>query len=191
MRHVENKGEIPWTETVVVTDIREDGLQRTVEADEAEREQIARFVGLRDLPRLSAEFALTTVGHSVRVDGRLFAVVGQTCVVTLERVENSIDEAISLLFAPQAAIPPAKEGAREVDAAEEPPEAIADGKIDLAKIAVEFLVLAIDPYPRKPGAVFENIHTPIDPADHPFAALSALKQAPPKAGRAKPRRKGS
>ena len=104
MRRIENRSEIPWSEPVVVADLREDGLQRTIEAGTAEREQIARFVGLRDLPRLSAHFVLTTVGEDVRVEGHVSAVVGQTCVVTLERVENTIDEAVSLLFAPPAAL---------------------------------------------------------------------------------------
>ena len=35
--------------------------------------------------------------------------------------------------------------------------------------------LAIDPYPRKPGAVFEPRVEADDPEDHPFAALKALK----------------
>ena len=30
-----------------------------------------------------------------------------------------------------------------------------DGVVDLGAIATEFLILGLDPYPRKPGAVFE------------------------------------
>ena len=37
------------------------------------------------------------------------------------------------------------------------------------------LCLAIDPYPRKPGAVFEPQVVAVDPEDHPFAALKALQ----------------
>jgi hypothetical protein len=37
--------------------------------------------------------------------------------------------------------------------------------------------LGIDPYPRKPGVVFDVPVTPPDPEDHPFAALKALKSA--------------
>jgi hypothetical protein len=36
-------------------------------------------------------------------------------------------------------------------------------------------MLALDPYPRKEGVVFEPVIAPVDPADHPFAALKALK----------------
>ncbi len=67
--------------------------------------------------------------------------------------------------------------------AEDPPEPIVNGAIDLGALAVEFLMLGLDPYPRKPGAVFEPVIAPVDPADHPFAALGALKN-PDSAGQA-------
>ena len=34
------------------------------------------------------------------------------------------------------------------------PDEIMDGQIDLGALAAEFLVLGLDPYPRKPGADF-------------------------------------
>jgi hypothetical protein len=50
-----------------------------------------------------------------------------------------------------------------------------DGTVDLGGLAVEFLLLGIDPYPRKPGVVFEA--TSIGEASsHPFAALAKLKE---------------
>jgi hypothetical protein len=56
----------------------------------------------------------------------------------------------------------------------EPPEPLQDGAIDLGAVATEFLILAVDPYPRRPGAVFDAPPAG-DPAAHPFAALAALK----------------
>ena len=44
-----------------------------------------------------------------------------------------------------------------------------------AALATDALLLAIDPYPRKPDAVFEPVVEAADPEDHPFAALKALK----------------
>ena len=52
----------------------------------------------------------------------------------------------------------------------------ADGAVDLGAIATEFLLLGIDPYPRKPGAVFDAPVAEDDPSSHPFAALAALKK---------------
>ena len=45
-------------------------------------------------------------------------------------------------------------GYRDV-AADDPPEVLHDGAVDLGAVATEFLLLGIDPYPRKPGAVFD------------------------------------
>jgi hypothetical protein len=47
--------------------------------------------------------------------------------------------------------------------------------VDLGAVATEFLLLGIDPYPRKEGAEFEPRITG-DPAAHPFAALASLKK---------------
>jgi hypothetical protein len=45
--------------------------------------------------------------------------------------------------------------------------------VDLGALATEFLLLGLDPYPRKPGAVFEP---PRDnrPEPGPFAGLAGL-----------------
>ena len=37
----------------------------------------------------------------------------------------------------------------------DPPEPIVNGVIDLGRLATDALFLGIDPYPRKPDAVFE------------------------------------
>ena len=54
-------------------------------------------------------------------------------------------------------------------------EPLVDGKIDLGALAIEFLILGLDPYPRKPGAIFQP---PADaqPDEGPFAALGVLKK---------------
>jgi hypothetical protein len=61
--------------------------------------------------------------------------------------------------------------------------------IDLGRVATDALYLAVDPYPRKPGAVFEPVVEAADPEDHPFAALRALKAEPKKSGARKPKGK--
>ena len=113
--------------------------------------------------------------------------------MTLEPIENDIDEQIDLIFAPPEQIP---QMAALVDEAEEsdeetpdPPEPIENGMIDLGRVATDALYLAIDPYPRKPGAVFEPVVEAADPEDHPFAALKALQAKPKKSGAKKPKGK--
>ena len=181
--------EKPWRSAVAVGAIPEDGLHRDIEATEAERQAIAALAGLRELPRLAASFDLLPAGGGrVHVRGRVSAAAGQTCVVTLEPLTSEVDEEVDVMFSPHVADQVAAAGSEDAaeDAlAEDPPEPIVNDEIDLGALAAEFLLLGLDPYPRKEGAVFAPVITPADPADHPFAALAALKQP---ASPAKPRK---
>ena len=49
------------------------------------------------------------------------------------------------------------------------------GAVDLGALAVEFLMLGLDPYPRKPGAVFEEPPQDRKAEAGAFAALAKLK----------------
>ena len=53
------------------------------------------------------------------------------------------------------------------------PEPLIGGVVDLGALATEFLLLGLDPYPRKPGAVFEPPRD-LKPDAGPFAALAKL-----------------
>ncbi|WKA31506.1 YceD family protein [Bradyrhizobium roseum] len=184
----------PWRVPIAVAQIPETGLHRDIEADHAVRNAVADVGGLREVLLVQASFDVTPErGGRFHVAGRVRARVGQTCVVTLEEIESDIDEPVDLVFAPPEQIP---EMAALVDEAEEgddeapdPPEPIENGTIDLGRIATDALYLAVDPYPRKAGAVFEPVVEPADPEDHPFAALKALKAEPKKSGPRKPKGK--
>jgi uncharacterized metal-binding protein YceD (DUF177 family) len=163
---------------IAIDDVPETGRRVELAPDAALREAIAKEIGVAALPRLQAEFDLTRHGGGgLRVAGRVSATVGQICVVTLDPIQSEVDEAIDLVFVPRpepGSKEPEAEGPLAIDT-DEPPEALQDGMVDLGALATEFLMLGIDPYPRKPGAVFEA--PPIgDPAAHPFAALAALKK---------------
>jgi hypothetical protein len=100
--------------------------------------------------------------------------------VTLDPVENEINEVVDLTFAPPEQIRSLAALVDEAAQSEEeevpdPPEPIVDGVIDLGRLATDVLFLAIDPYPRKPDAVFEAPAQTVDPAEHPFAALKGLQ----------------
>lgn len=177
---------LPWHVAVPVADIPEEGLHRDIEAGEAERKAIAALAGLRELPHLAASFDLAYAGGgSVQVRGRVTAEVGQTCVVTLEPLTNAVDEEIEVMFTADPLPEPAAEDDDDETIAEDPPEPIVNGAIDLGTLATEFLMLGLDPYPRKEGAVFVPVIAPVDPADHPFAALKALKTGDAPAGSGK------
>jgi uncharacterized metal-binding protein YceD (DUF177 family) len=184
----------PWRVPVVVAQIPETGLHRDIEADQAVRDAVADVGGLREVRLVQASFDVTPQrGGRFHVAGHVRARIGQTCVVTLEELENEIDEPVDLVFAPPEQIP---QMAALVDEAEDddeevpdPPEPIENGMIDLGRVATDALFLAVDPYPRKPGAVFEPVVEAVDPDDHPFAALKALQAKPKKSGGRKPKSK--
>jgi Large ribosomal RNA subunit accumulation protein YceD len=170
----------PWSVPVIVAQIPDTGLHREIELDPAARDAVADIAGLREILSASASLDLTPEkAGRVHVRGRVRARIGQTCVVSLDPIENDIDETIDLIFAPPEQIP---ELADLVDEAAEtdteipdPPEPIVNGVIDLGRLATDALFLGIDPYPRKPDAVFKPVIEAADPADHPFAALKALQ----------------
>ncbi|MBR0833936.1 DUF177 domain-containing protein [Bradyrhizobium manausense] len=172
----------PWRVPVMVAQIPDTGLHRALEASAAERQAMADVAGLRDILSAQADFEVVPKsGGRIQVTGHVRARVGQTCVVTLDPIESEIDEEVDLTFAPEAETRRLEDLIEEGQDGEEPPEvadapeAIINGIIDLGRIATDALFLAIDPYPRKPGAVFEAEVTAPDPEDHPFAALKALQ----------------
>lgn len=170
----------PWSVPVVVMQIPETGLHRDVEASAVEREAIARLAELRSVASAAASFDLVHAGDGrVHVTGRVTAQVRQTCVVTLEPVDNVVDEAIDLMFMPPEQIRDLADLIDDEGEADDsdPPEPIERGIIDLGRVATDALYLGLDPYPRKPDAVFEQPAPAGDGDEHPFAALKALQDA--------------
>lgn len=169
----------PWSHPVRRDDVPETGLRVDLVADEATRAAVGKVVGVRGLPRLAATFDLVRQGSGLKVTGEITATVEQTCVVTLEPMTSELREPIDIAFVPPQAGERPDEVTDDVDpGAEDEPEALVDGVADLGAAATEFLLLAIDPYPRKPGVEFEAPKTDEDTAGHPFAALAALKKPP-------------
>lgn len=174
--HAEKPPVPPWHVPVAVEDIPETGHHVDLVADAGVRAGVARLAGLRDLPRLQASFDVKRHGAGgLHVGGTVSATVGQNCVVTLDPLTNEVEEAVDLVFLPQPT-PVPEEGET---APREPkwgdPEPLIGGVVDLGALAVEFLILGINPYPRKPDAVFEPPQKPA-PDEGPFAALAKLSK---------------
>jgi uncharacterized metal-binding protein YceD (DUF177 family) len=165
----------PWSVPVRLDEVPETGLHMDIEADAAVRAAVAAAAGVNEVPRLTASFDVARHGRDgLRVFGTVSARVHQTCVVTLEPVENELEEHVDLVFVPATALGPSGSEVNLGAEAIEPPETLIDGVVDLGAVAAEFLMLGIDPYPRKPGAVFEPPQN-ADAGSHPFAALAALR----------------
>ena len=191
-RTPETSSRDPWRALVNVAQIPDGGLHREIEAGPPARAAIAETAGLRDVSSARAAFDLSHRSDGrVHVAGRVQARVGQTCVVTLEPIENEIDEEVDMTFAPADELTSQADANADdgESALVEPPEPIENGMIDLGRLATDVLYLAIDPYPRKEGAVFEARLAAPDPEDHPFAALKELQAAAGKPRTGKRKRK--
>jgi hypothetical protein len=124
-----------------------DGLREVLEADAGEREALARRFGIPAIGRLRAALRLLPEPDgSVVARGRLEAAVTQSCVVTLDPVDRAVEEEVALRLLPPGREP--DEGPEEMD------EVATDaaGVADLGEALAEQLSLALDPYPRAPGA---------------------------------------
>jgi uncharacterized metal-binding protein YceD (DUF177 family) len=130
-------------------------------------DKVSRFEAKLQLKRLS------TTRFSYAAD--LVADIVQACVVTLEPVESHLVRHIEreLHLAPKV-----PEEVAELTLAagdDDAPETITSLHYDLAGPLLEEFLLAIDPYPRKPGAAFAPLPNAESAPEKPFAALKALR----------------
>ena len=145
------------------------GLDVTVEAAANELSALARRMGLPAVLALTCAFHLhRDAAHRLVAHGHLHAEVMQTCVISLEDFQATVEEQFTVLFVP------AGEESEDDDPATPDEISYENGVIDLGEATAEQLALALDPYPRAPGAELPDSAN--DPEDHQFAALAALKR---------------
>lgn len=148
-----------------------------VEADADERRRLAGRFGLLSLSRLEADYRLTRDGERVVATGRLVADVVQPCSVTEDPVPAAITTDFEIRFVPDVA--DAGEDELELDEADCDSVFYEGGAIDLGEAAAQTLALALDPYPRSPGAAvaLKEAGVVSEGEAGPFGGLAALKDA--------------
>jgi uncharacterized metal-binding protein YceD (DUF177 family) len=163
---------------VAISELTPTGRHVAVVAGAAERERLATAFELPSLAHLEGRFLVRETAAGAHVSGRVKADFERRCVVSLEPFSVSIDEEVELNFAERLDDPITDEeglATYAIDLDHDAPDLIEDGYIDLGAITAEFLALALEPYPHKPGVVFEGAGESKNPQDHPFAKLQALK----------------
>ncbi len=183
---------VPEFSRVVDTEtITDDGQELTIDADADERARLAERFGLTGLESFSAELSLTPEkgGRLIRLTGSFQAAVAQTCVVTLEPLECKIKGLLDRLYDTSLEEAGGIEEIFDVEA-EDPPEPVQDGVINVGEAVAEQLALEIDPFPRKPGVSFADVSSGPGKGDmpplegkkkpesprNPFAVLEKLKK---------------
>ena len=177
----------PWSVTVRVDAVPESGRHVAIEADAATRAAVAKAANVNGIDALSATFDVTRRGRDgLRAVGTVRASVRQTCVVSLEPMTSAVEEEIDVTFAQPRDAAGGRKIIKDDDenapvagsiAGEEPPEPLVGGAVDLGALATEFLILGIDPYPRREDAAFAPPAQPQEASGNPFEALTALKKA--------------
>jgi uncharacterized metal-binding protein YceD (DUF177 family) len=161
----------PLSRLVDIMRIPPRGQEVHVEATAEECAALARDFGLPGIQALSCDYHLQASAKGIHVTGAVKASITQICVTTLEPFDSMIEEEVEVDFAESSGMP----AEPPTDIHEyEPPDEIVNGQIDLGALTAEFLVLGLDPYPRKPGVDF-SYRDPADEKDSPFAALNKLK----------------
>ncbi len=149
------------------------GTVREVVASADECEAVAARLLIPAVAALSCRFQLTLAQQGMVIaQGALVARVTQICVVTLEPFDAELREDFRIRFVPADQLDDPEDDLLDLDSDDEVPyQGI---HIDLGEATLVQLALALDPYPRQPGAALPAATEADDDAGQssPFAALA-------------------
>ena len=165
------------------------GEKLTIVASPKELEAMAQATDVESVDELSADLKISRwQKNGAQIRGKLSAKITQLCVVTLDPMTVSIEEPVDRKF-----LSPSSKTRKFTDEiidgeividpeADDLPDFVEDGKIDVWSILAEELNLAIDPFPRSDEAesvmdepLTENQEIEADEDTHrPFSDLKSL-----------------
>ncbi len=183
--------DVPFNAPFDLGAVRDRPIETSLAPSPAERAGIAHWLGIEAVDSLKAVIELSRSGADEYVySGRFEADVVQACVITLEPVPSHLSGEIRRKFrvlprsttrrrSPAVEAPLAMPAVVDLAAADEDsPELLDKPVIDLAAPLLEEVSLALDPYPKAPGAAFAVPAELQAPVENPFAVLETLKRAP-------------
>jgi len=167
----------PYTHPFDLSSLSEAGHEEAFEVPEPACNAIAEFYELDGLEGFTVRIRLTRLSkNEFRMEGHFAVTVLQTCIVTLKPVRSAVEEDFERAYM----VAPLRAAQREASAVDvrlegDEAEILRGSSLDLAAPVLEELSLMIDPYPRIPGAAFEDGTKAASPEESPFAVLQALK----------------
>lgn len=180
-----------WSFPINSDDIGTKESRYNIEADENQKREIAKLYDIVSVKSLSSEIRIKREqgGRVIYVKGLLKSKIIQACIITAKPIESEINQEFEAWYAdPNQAVSinkarneiKLKSGASEIEILDEKddPEAIIDGKIDIADLVMQYFSLSINPYPRSvEPAPEENIKKtkPSECRKKPFEALKNWK----------------
>jgi hypothetical protein len=174
----------PVSYRVNVARLPQKGMPVHIEANQAQRDALAAVHGLESVGSYAVDLTVANwKRNGVRVAGQVKADIVQNCVISLEPIDAAIDETFEALFLPQDS----KLGRQGFEIGgeivldaegDDAPETFSGDYLDVGALSEEYFGLAIDPYPRKPGAAVAIGGDPDDdkPESDWKASLSRLAQ---------------
>ena len=167
----------PWPCEISLAQVDRGAVKLKLEPSAEQRKAIAKQLDLVSLEALTAEVFLTSWLDGAEISGVLRARVVQTCSATADDFETPIDARFDLRVLPaNSKNAPQGEDSGDLGVdpdADDPPDVLDGEKVDVSGYVIEHLALELDPFPRKPGAVFVQPPEPVELS--PFAALKSLK----------------
>lgn len=168
-----------FSRLVPVTDLEQGEIVRHLVAEPAELAALQTRFAIEALHAASADLTITPQPeNTVKVEGAIHATLSQMCVVSLEPIDETVDETLSVTFLPPGVEEPAGGPDGELES-EEDFDTFDGITIDLGELVAQHIAAALNPYPRKDGVVFGNQGQLGDNAgeerDNPFAVLQKLK----------------
>nr|WP_246413759.1 DUF177 domain-containing protein [Martelella radicis] len=163
-------------------------FEMRLEAKGQELDRLADFLDVDAVTALEGDLRITPWRREgVRVRGDVKARIVQSCVVTLEPIETDLAETVDATYLPEHSRQFKRKLNEEGELLVDPegpddPEPFVGSEIDIAAVVIEAIGLAIDPYPRKPGAELppepgtdEEEESAEAERESPFAALKDWK----------------
>jgi len=169
-----------FTKILLEEDLGEAAKFVHLEANAVERSALATRFELVSVELLVGDLVIERIKGSdlIRVRGQMSAEIRQSCVISGETVSGNLVEKVDERFGPLGKTEIEIEIAVEEEA---PLEPIMNGEIDLGEIIAQYLGVAIDPYPKAPGAKilqqYQGEEGDMDETrENPFEVLSSLQR---------------
>lgn len=164
------KPEFEFSRPLEVARVPNLGSHEKISADSRECAALAKRLKIEAVHSLSATLhAKPWRGGGLKISGSLTADVEQVSVISLEAFRHTATFPVERYFLPSVTAAEADDD-RDIDT-------LQNGVVDLGEMVTETLALELDPYPRKPGEVFEDAIFEDEDTEKvkPFAVLSKVK----------------
>ena len=140
------------------------------QATKQECEALAKRLNILSVDDLNASL-IVQKKDLIEVSGNFIAHVRQACVVSGETVKQKVEDSFEEFFCQASR----HENPIDIDMDAPDVEVVENGRIDVGELVVEYLILGLDPFPRKEGIPLVMVGD-IEEKENPFAVLKNWKK---------------